>query len=110
MEDFDYYLFDDGKKIFDPGLPAVREHINRVVKDIVERYDIDAIHFDDYFYPYPEGAPFHDEMSYAKYGIGMTRNDWRRSNVDSIILMVCKTIKAANPRVKFGISPFDRIH
>ncbi len=95
-----------GKKYFDPGLPMVREHINRVIKDIVGRYDIDAIHFDDYFYPYPEAAPFHDEASFAKYGVGMTRNEWRRSNVDSIILMVSKTIKATNPRVKFGISPF----
>ena len=95
-----------GKKLFDPGLPIVREHINRVIKDIVERYDIDAIHFDDYFYPYPENAPFHDDLSYAKYGIGMTRNDWRRSNVDSIILQVSRTIKSINPRVKFGIAPF----
>ena len=95
-----------GKKYFDPGLPVVREHINRVIKDIVERYDVDAIHFDDYFYPYPEPAPFHDEASYAKYGVGMARNEWRRSNVDSIILMVSKTIKAVNPHVKFGISPF----
>ena len=95
-----------GKKYFDPGLPIVREHINRVIKDIVERYDVDAIHFDDYFYPYPEAAPFHDEVSYGRYGMGMSRNEWRRSNVDSIILMVSKTIRSTNPRVKFGISPF----
>lgn len=95
-----------GKKYFDPGLPTVREHINRVIEDIVRRYDIDAIHFDDYFYPYPEATPFHDEVSYAKYGKGSSLNNWRRSNVDSIILKISKTIKSIKPYVKFGISPF----
>ena len=101
-----WFITYGGKKIFDPGLPVVREHINRVVKDILERYDVDAIHFDDYFYPYPGEGVFHDEVSYARYGAGMEKNDWRRSNVDSIILLLSKTIKQINPRVKFGISPF----
>lgn len=94
-------------KYFDPGYPEVREHVARVVKDVVERYDLDAIHFDDYFYPYRiTGKEFPDNISYAKYGNGMNKDEWRRSNVDSIIKMLGTTIKKANPRVKFGISPF----
>ncbi len=94
-------------KYFDPGLPQVREHVNRIVKDVVERYDVDAIHFDDYFYPYRiPGKEFPDEVSYARYGNGMDKDDWRRSNVDTIIKMLSETIKKTNPRVKFGISPF----
>ncbi len=96
-----------GKKYFDPGLPEAREHVNRVIKDIVERYDLDAIHFDDYFYPYRiPGKEFPDYASFARYGNGLNKDDWRRSNVDSIIKMLHHTIHNANPRVKFGISPF----
>lgn len=94
-------------KWFDPALPEVREHVARVIRDVVSRYDIDAVHFDDYFYPYKiDGKEFPDQKSYAKYGNGMNKADWRRSNVDSIIKMLSETIKATNPRVKFGISPF----
>ncbi|MCW3113640.1 MAG: glycoside hydrolase [Segetibacter sp.] len=94
-------------KYFDPGLPEVRDHVNKVVRDIVERYDLDAIHFDDYFYPYRiPGREFPDAASFLTYGNGMSKDDWRRSNVDSIIVMLGKTIKSVNPRVKFGISPF----
>lgn len=94
-------------KYFDPGIPEVREHVNNVVRDLVERYDLDAIHFDDYFYPYHiTGKEFPDDSSYVKYGNGADRGDWRRSNVDTIIKMLGETIKSANPRVKFGISPF----
>ena len=94
-------------KYFDPGIREVREHVTRVVRDLVERYDLDAIHFDDYFYPYHiPGKEFPDDSSYAKYGNGTDRGDWRRSNVDTIIRMLGETIKSSNPRVKFGISPF----
>lgn len=94
-------------KWFDPALPQVREHVSRVIRDVVSRYDIDAVHFDDYFYPYKiDGKDFPDGKSYAKYGKGMNKADWRRSNVDSIIKLLSETIKATNPRVKFGISPF----
>lgn len=94
-------------KYFDPGQPEVRQHITKVVKDIVERYDLDAIHFDDYFYPYKiPGKEYPDAATYQKYGNGMRKDDWRRSNVDSIIKMLHDTIKSVNPRVKFGISPF----
>jgi uncharacterized lipoprotein YddW (UPF0748 family) len=96
-----------GTRYFDPGLPEVREHVNKVVRDLVERYDLDAIHFDDYFYPYRiPGREFPDAASFLLYGNGMSKDEWRRSNVDSIIVMLGQTIKSANPRVKFGISPF----
>ena len=94
-------------KYFDPGNPEARKFVTDVVKDIVTRYDVDAIHFDDYFYPYPiAGKEFPDAESYRKYGKGMSKSDWRRSNCDSIILVLSKTIKSIKPNVKFGISPF----
>jgi uncharacterized lipoprotein YddW (UPF0748 family) len=94
-------------KYFNPGYPEVREHVTRVIRDIVERYDLDAIHFDDYFYPYKiTGREFPDHDAYEKYGNGLTKDEWRRGNVDTIIKMLSQTIKAVNPRVKFGISPF----
>lgn len=96
-----------GKMYFDPGLPENREFIGKVVDDIVARYDIDGIHFDDYFYPYPvAGKDFPDSKSYAKYGAGMKLADWRRHNVDLLIEDISKRIKAAKPWVRFGVSPF----
>jgi len=103
----EWFLVYGGKKYFNPALPEVKQHTARVVKDIVSRYDIDAIHMDDYFYPYRiEGKEFPDQESYQLYGNGMNKDNWRRSNVDSIIKLLYQTIRAANPRVKFGISPF----
>ncbi|MDE6276591.1 MAG: family 10 glycosylhydrolase [Muribaculaceae bacterium] len=102
-----FVTYADGKKYFDPGLPENREFIARVVGDIVRRYDVDAIHFDDYFYPYPVAkAEFPDGNSYAKYGRGLARADWRRKNVDLLIEQVSDTIRSAKPWVRFGISPF----
>lgn len=94
---------------FDPGLPQTREFATRVVKDIVTRYDVDAIHFDDYFYPYPLAEDFPDTTSFAYYNRGFfpeNKADWRRENVDIIIKMLNDTIKSVKPWVKFGISPF----
>lgn len=93
-------------KWLDPGIPEVRQHTARVVRDIVSRYDVDAIHMDDYFYPYRESGEFPDNRSFAKYGNGMSRAEWRRANVDSTIRLLSETIKNTKPRVKFGISPF----
>jgi uncharacterized lipoprotein YddW (UPF0748 family) len=98
----------------DPGEPAVREYSLRVVMDVVKRYDVDGVHFDDYFYPYPEKnhlgveMDFPDQSSWKKYGAdsGMARADWRRLNVDLFIQQVYHAIKAEKPWVKFGISPF----
>ena len=102
-----WFITYGGKKYFDPGVPEAREHVNRVIRDILERYDLDAVHFDDYFYPYRiPGKEFPDYASFARYGNGMNKDDWRRSNVDTIIKMLHETILNVNPRVKFGISPF----
>jgi uncharacterized lipoprotein YddW (UPF0748 family) len=94
---------------FDPGLPETREFVANVVKDIVSRYDLDAIHFDDYFYPYPLENEFPDTVSFRLHNRGFfdeNKADWRRENVDIIIKTLNETIKATKPWVKFGISPF----
>lgn len=98
--------------LFDPGLPQSRNFICRVVRDIVSRYDVDAIHMDDYFYPYPAaGQSFPDDKSFRKYGLakGYTpeqRADWRRENVNLLIRQIKRTILLNKPWVRFGISPF----
>jgi uncharacterized lipoprotein YddW (UPF0748 family) len=103
----EWFLVYGGKKYFNPALPEVRQHTVNVVKDILTRYDIDAIHMDDYFYPYRiAGKEFPDQQSYLQYGKGMNKENWRRSNCDSIIKLLYETIRSTNPRVKFGISPF----
>jgi uncharacterized lipoprotein YddW (UPF0748 family) len=95
------------KKYFNPGLPETMQHTVKVVKDLVTRYDIDAIHMDDYFYPYRiAGVEFPDQKTYQKYGRGLTKDEWRRSNCDSIIKMIHDAIRSIKPKVKFGISPF----
>lgn len=93
---------------FDPALPESRRHICMVVSDIVSRYDVDAIHMDDYFYPYPaKGKNFPDDASFARYGGGFTNKaDWRRSNVNVLIKKIHETVREIKPWVKFGISPF----
>lgn len=98
----------DKKMYFDPGLPENRKFITDVVMDIVNRYDVDGIHFDDYFYPYPaKGHEFPDQESYKKYGKGMDLGDWRRKNVDLLIEEIHSAISnGAKPWVRFGISPF----
>lgn len=97
------------KLYFDPGIPQAREFVVKVVIDIVSRYDVDAIHFDDYFYPYPLKEDFPDENSFAQYNRGFLaeqKADWRRDNVDLLIKTLSENIKKTKPWVKFGISPF----
>ena len=78
-----------------------------VIRDIVSRYDVDAIHLDDYFYPYRiAGKEFPDDASLSKYGNGLNKDDWRRSNVDSIIVLLSRVIKEEKKQCQFGISPF----
>ena len=92
---------------FDPGWPENRDFIADVVKDIITRYDVDAIHMDDYFYPYPVAkVDFPDAKSYGVHGNGMKRDDWRRKNVDQLIEQLHKTIVENKPLVRLGISPF----
>ncbi|WP_346855676.1 family 10 glycosylhydrolase [uncultured Draconibacterium sp.] len=99
-----------GEKLyFDPGIPETRLFVTRVVKDIVSRYDLDAIHLDDYFYPYPLKDAFPDTTSFSLFNRGFLREDigdWRRENVDICIKMLNDSIKVTKPWVKFGISPF----
>jgi len=103
----EWFLTYGDTKYFDPGNKDVQQYVTNVIRDIVSRYDVDALHFDDYFYPYRiAGREFPDNISYNKYGNGMSREDWRRSNVDSIIVMLGKTIKEEKKHCKFGISPF----
>ena len=96
----------------DPGEPATHERSMRVALDIVNRYDVDAIHMDDYFYPYPlsdsakQPIAFPDSASFARYGNGMSRDDWRRSNVDRFVERLHREVRAAKPAVRVGISPF----
>lgn len=98
----------NGQTFFDPAYPENRDHICAVVKDIVTRYDVDGIHIDDYFYPYPaNGKKFeNDDASYKKFGNGMERNAWRRQNVDLLIEQLYSTIKNEKEWVRFGVSPF----
>jgi uncharacterized lipoprotein YddW (UPF0748 family) len=103
----EWFLDYGGKRYFDPGNKEAQAFVNRVVADIVGRYEIDAVHFDDYFYPYRiKGASFPDTVCFKKYGAGMNLDDWRRSNVDSIILALSRTIRQIKPACRFGISPF----
>ena len=93
---------------FNPGLDITREWICTVVQDIVYRYDIQAIHMDDYFYPYPAGGkPLPDVETYKKYPRGFDNiEDWRRDNVNRAIQEISATIQECKDSVQFGISPF----
>lgn len=94
----------------DPGAPEVRAHVVEVVRDVITRYDVDGIHFDDYFYPYPiAGEAFPDESTRAAYvasGGTLSRGDWRRQNVHDLVRAVSEAITGARDDVRFGISPF----
>ncbi|MHC1779446.1 MAG: glycoside hydrolase family 10 protein [Bacteroidales bacterium] len=96
-----------GKKLyFDPAFPETREFLVKVIKDIVTRYDLDGIHFDDYFYP---NNDFEDYLSFSMHPRGYQEKDkmaWRRENVDLVIKMLRDTIKSVKPYVKYGISPY----
>lgn len=104
----DWFLEYGDKKYYDPANKEAQKFVVKVVADIVHRYDIDAIHMDDYFYPYRiPGKEFPDEASYRRSGSNLSKDDWRRSNVDSIISMLSVAIKKEKPWVQFGISPFS---
>ncbi|MER3464524.1 MAG: hypothetical protein C4329_09095 [Chitinophagaceae bacterium] len=103
----EWFLQYGNTKYFDPGNKDGQQWVVNVVKDIVQRYDIDGVHMDDYFYPYRiPGKEFPDNASYIKDPRGLNKEDWRRSNTDSIINKLAITIKQTKPWVKFGISPF----
>jgi len=97
----------EGRLYYDPGLPEVRDWVTKVVTDVVRRYDVDGVHFDDYFYPYPgKGTPFRDTATYRKYGRGKPLADWRRENVNKLIAQVHAAVRKTKRHVKFGVSPF----
>ena len=102
----------NGTRYFNPGLPEVRAHLVEVVKDIVSRYDVDAIHFDDYFYPSGAKAAnpfvFDDQAAYLKYGNGLDITTWRSENVNTMVKEVFNVVRATKPGVLFGISPSGR--
>jgi len=92
----------------DPGDPYVQKHSLEVIEDVVRRYDIDGIHLDDYFYPYPEkgATAFNDSATYQKYGHGLSKLEWRRQNVNRFIQSVYQGVHAIKPWIEMGISPF----
>ena len=94
----------------DPGSEAGLAHTLAVIRDVLERYDVDGVHFDDYFYPYPEsGWTFDDDASYAAYtsaGGTLERDDWRRDNVHRMVAAVHDLVAELRADVRFGISPF----
>ena len=103
----EWFIIYGDKKYYDPGNKEAQQYVVEIVKDIVKRYKVDAIHIDDYFYPYPiKGKVFSDLACYKKYGGNMKLDDWRRSNTDSIILNLYTSIKQINNKCQFGISPF----
>lgn len=95
-------------KILDPGIPDVREYNLNIIMDVVNRYDIDGVHMDDYFYPYPpDQISNQDAATYQQYGSGFTNiGNWRRWNVNRQMEMIMDSINVVKPHVKFGISPF----
>lgn len=101
------YFRYNGQVLFDPAYQENRDFICEIITDIITRYDVDGIHIDDYFYPYPKsGLEIPDGSSYAKFGNGMKRDDWRRRNVDLLIEQIHSTIKEQAPWIRFGVSPF----
>ena len=103
----EYCVSYDGALYYNPGLPEVRSLVADGVKEIAENYPVDAILFDDYFYPYPaENGVYDDSAAFAEHGNGLDLEDWRRENVNAMIKSSYEAVKSANPDCYFGISPF----
>lgn len=103
------YFEYSGQYILNPGIPSNRDYICKVAADIVERYDIDGFHIDDYFYPYPvAGENIPDASQFAQFNTGGFKDvrDWRRDNVNLFVKQLSETIHSVKPWVKFGVSPF----
>lgn len=98
-----------GKQYYlNPGLPEVQNYLLSTIKELVSNYDIDAVHMDDYFYPYKiKGETFQDQQTFKKYGSAFKKiEDWRRNNVNQLVKKVYASIKETKPHVQYGISPF----
>jgi uncharacterized lipoprotein YddW (UPF0748 family) len=100
----------DGYNLMDPGKPQVRDHVSKVIADVVRRYAVDGVHFDDYFYPYSEHSfTRQDSVTWAAYPRGFSWDSvayWRRDNVNLLVRQVYDSVLALKPWVKFGVSPF----
>lgn len=104
----DWTITYGGKLYLNPGIPEVNDYIVKSIMEVVENYDIDGVHMDDYFYPYKvKGEIYNDEEQYNKYGSNFLKvDDWRRDNVNKLIEKLYSTIKHKNKNIEFGISPF----
>lgn len=101
----EYLIKFNGEYYYDPAIPEVRQLVIDGIKEIVRNYDIDGIHFDDYFYPSGSASGFNDDASYAAYGGGLSRADFRRDNVNKLVKSIRGEIRAIDPNCVFGISP-----
>jgi uncharacterized lipoprotein YddW (UPF0748 family) len=92
--------------VLDPGIPDARDWITSIVAEVVSRYPVDGVQFDDYFYTETAGSALNDGETFRKYGQGFaSKADWRRHNTQQLIEQVSRTIKQINPDVEFGVSP-----
>jgi len=108
----EWFITYDINKYFNPGIPEVRNYLVQVIMDVVNRYDIDGVHFDDYFYPYPvynaekKIIDFNDNSTYLKYKQNfVTIADWRRNNLNVFIKAIHDTLQTTKPNIKFGVGP-----
>ncbi|GHF82796.1 glycoside hydrolase family 10 protein [Streptomyces griseosporeus] len=104
----DWVVSYGGKLYYNPGLPEVRAFVQDAILDAVKKYAVDAVHFDDYFYPYPvPGQTFDDDAAYDRHGAGFPgRGAWRRDNIDKLVRETAARIAQVRPGTQFGISPF----
>lgn len=92
--------------VLDPGIPEVRDWITSIVAEVVKRYPVDGVQFDDYFYAESPGSALNDSLTFRRYGQGFnSKADWRRHNTQLLIEQVSRTIRQINPDVEFGVSP-----
>ncbi|MBV2143876.1 glycoside hydrolase family 10 protein [Falsochrobactrum sp. TDYN1] len=95
-----------GRYVLDPGIPAVREWVTNITAEVVRKYDIDGIQFDDYFYYETSGSPLEDDTTFARFGTSFTsKYDWRRYNTYTLVQEISQKIRSIKPNVRFGISP-----
>ena len=95
------------QKLLDPGIPDARAFVIDVIRDILVRYDVDGIHFDDYFYPYTPVIGAQDDATFAAYNVnGLPKGDWRRENINTFMRDVYAAVTSTDPEALFGVSPF----
>lgn len=105
IEHPDWIVTANNQLIINPGIPEARQHIIDTVMEVVNKYNIDGVHLDDYFYP--SGGTFNDGSTYKTYNTsGLSQADWRRDNVNQFVQQLGQSIHASKPSVEFGISPF----